>query len=264
MPMRSLMALLTALCLLCACAGAEEDVALHRCTSVEQVLACLDIPALGEDGTVQPLGVREGALRYISQGDEKDPLFCAAYWQGGEPGDELDLTLEKGANHKPYRYFARNMCTRAVYSMILSYFGEDLTPGGMSALMGQRDLGAPYDEVTALLPGLQRVDTPTHRFDLMWADYQREPERYSPIYLYIRKPSGVTHALLVVAATGKPSEFIVVDPAYRELDGQGTPVYLISMNKNRKEIIKSNCFRDLVGSKVKWFYQWEREKDETP
>lgn len=262
--MRALMALLTALCLLCACAGAEEDMVLHRCTSVAQVLACLDIPAMGEDGTVQPLGVRKGALRYISQGDGEDPLFCAAYWQGGDPGDALDLTLKMDAHRKPYRYYARNMCTRAVYSMILSYFGEDLTPGGMSALMGQRDLDEPYDEVTALLPGMKRVDTPTHRFDLMWEAYQREPERYSPIYLYVRKPNGANHAMLVVAATGRPSEFIVVDPAYHVLDGQSIPVFLIALNKNRKEIIHSTFYRELAGSKVKWFYQWEQTKEDSP
>ena len=89
--MHRLLALLTALCLLFASAVAEEAAALASCTSVEQVLSFLDIPAADEEGVVQPLPVREGALRYIAQDDQKDPLFCAAYWQGGEPGDEENL-----------------------------------------------------------------------------------------------------------------------------------------------------------------------------
>lgn len=256
--MRRMMALLMALSLLFAAAQAEEAASLASCTSVEQVLSFLDIPAADEDGVVQPLPVREGALRYIAQGDEVDPLFCAAYWQGGEPGDELDLTLEMDSRRKPYRYYARTMCTRAAYSMILSYFGVDVTPGAMSALMGQRDLDEPYDQVTALVPGVTRGSVATQRFDLMWENYQRDPAVYSPVYLYVRKPNGTPHALLVVAATGKPSEYIVVDPAYHVLDGQSTPVYTIAFNRNRKEIMHSTFYRELAGSKVKWFYQWEK------
>lgn len=255
--MHRLMALFMVLSLLFAAARAQE-LTLASCTSVEEVLSFLDIPAADETGLVQTLAAREGALRYISQGDEEDPLFCAAYWQGGVPGDELDLTLERNIHRKPYRYYARAMCTRAVYSMILSYFGVDMTPGAMSALMGQRDLEEPYDQVTALIPGVTRRDMATHHFELMWTDYQSDPMAYSPLYLYIRKPDGGNHALLVVAATGNPSEYIVVDPAYHELEGQSTPVYTIAFNKNRKEIIHSTFYRELAGSRVKWFYQWER------
>ena len=256
--MHRLLALLTALCLLFASAVAEEAAALASCTSVEQVLSFLDIPAADEEGVVQPLPVREGALRYIAQDDQKDPLFCAAYWQGGEPGDELDLTLESDIHRKPYRYYARRMCTRAVYSMILSYFGIDLTPGAMSALMGQRDLDEPYDQVTEKIPGLARGSVATQRFDIMWENYQRDPETYSPLYLYLSKPDGGTHALLIVAATGKSSEYIVVDPAYHESEGQSAPVYTITLNKNRKEILNAAFYRELAGSRVKWFYQWQK------
>jgi len=259
--MHRICALLMVLCLLLSAAQAEAALTLPECTSVEQVLSLLDVPQMDEEGAVQPLPLTQGRLRYISQGDEQDPLFCAAYWQGGEPGDELDLTLERDINRKPYTYYARTMCTRAVYSMILGYFGVDMTPGAMSAMMGRRDLNEPYDQVTEMIPGIVRGDTATHHFDEMWQKYQSDPAHYSPLYLYIRKPDGVNHALLVVAATGKPSEFIVVDPAYRTMDGVHTPVYVIALNKNRREIIHSTFYRDLSGSQVKWVYQWERAEE---
>jgi len=250
-----ILALLFSACL------AEEAPALSACTTVEQVLSLMDFPTVDEAGTVQPVGVRAGALRYISQEDGTDPLFCAAYWQGGKPGDELDLTLEEDAKHEPYAYSARTMCTRAVYSMILSYFGLDMTPGAMSALTGQRHLSEPYDEITALLPGLERGDTATRLFDTMWEHYLSAPQIYSPVYLYIRKPNGKTHALLVVSATGNPSEYIVVDSAYHELDGVSAPVYTIVLNKNRSEILHAAFYRELAGSRVKWSYQWEKASE---
>ncbi len=256
--MRRLAALMLALWLLFSACLAEEVPALAACTTVEQVLSLLDFPTVDEAGAVQPVDVRPGALRYIAQDSEKDSLFCAAYWQGEVPGDELDLTLEEDVNREPYAYSARNMCTRAVYSMILSYFGVDMTPGAMSALMGQRHLSEPYDEITALLPGLKRGDTATRLFDTMWGNYLRDPQTYSPVYLYILKPNGKTHVLLVVAATGKLSEFIVVDPAHHELDGASAPVHTIVLNRNRREIVNATLYRELVGSRVKWSYQWER------
>lgn len=256
--MHRLITLFLALCTLFSCALAHEVPPLASCTTVDEVLALVDLPMADETGDVLPLTICDGMLRYIGQNPDRDPLFCADYWLGGEPGSELDLTVERAPNHTKYLYSARSMCTRAAYSMILSYFGIDMTPGAMSALMNKRDLGAPYDDVTKRIPGIQRSDVNTRRFEVMWERYQSDPSTYSPIYLYFEKPEGGNHALLIVAATGDSGKYIVVDPSYHEVDGAGVPVYTISLNINYKKIVNSTFRLELKGSRVKWFYQWER------
>lgn len=230
---------------------AEEPQRLSECRTVEQVEAMLLYP----DEDISPVAAEKGLIRYISQDTNREPGFCAAYWLGGEPGSEFDLTLEADPYKNPYLYYARNMCTRAVYSMALSCLGVDLTPGAMTALLEKRDISAPYDEVTGKLPEIERVQFPAFVFQNMYEAYQSDPDHYSPIYLYIRRPNETTHALLVVAQR-EDGRFIVVDPKYHEIDGEPVHVYTIRLNPPYRYIVASDFQLEQAQSTVLGCCQW--------
>ena len=247
---RSFFCALLALWLLTQSAFAEEPQRLPDCTTIEQVEALVRYPAEG----ALPVEVERGKIRYISQGIRHEPDFCDAYWIGGEPGSELDLTLEKDSRNRPYDYFAGNMCTRAAYSMALSYLGVDMTPGQMSALLGKRDIPMHYDRVTKLLPEIERVTFKSHIFRRMFEAYQTD-DNYSPVYVYIQRPEGTYHSMLVVAQQ-EDGQYIVVDSKYHEIDGEIIRIYRLRFNKQFKGILSSDFHREQTGSKIIGFYQW--------
>lgn len=72
----------------------------------------------------------------------------------------------------------------------------------MSLLLGSRDLPEPYDEVTALLSGVERVSFKANAFERMFEQYVADSS-FSPVYIYLRKPNDRYHALLVVARTAE-------------------------------------------------------------
>lgn len=248
--MKKLLCLLAMVCLLTPPVRAEELPPLPACQTVEQVEALVLYP--GENN--EPVAAQRGMIRYMSQDSIRDPGFCPEYWYGGEPGSELDLTLEKDRANQPYTYYARNMCTRAVYAMALSYLGIDMTPGDMSALLQERRIAAPYDDVTDRLPQLERVTFTYYIFQSMFEAYQSDSS-YSPVYLYIRKPDGNTHALLVVARQ-ENGRYIVVDPRYHEIDDEPVHVYTIALGKTSMGIVNSDFAKEHTDSVVLGFYQW--------
>lgn len=257
---RRLLGLLALLCLLAPLARAEQPPTLPACQTVEEVRELLLLP--GEEA--QPAAVERGKIRYIFQDSISDPDFFPDYWYGGEPGSELDLTVEisklKGHFNEPYTYYARNMCTRAVYSMALSYLGVDLTPGAMSALLGMRDISMPYDEVTDQLPQIERVDFPQPVFDSMFEAYQNDGS-YSPVYLYFRRANGTTHCLLVVARR-EDGRYIVVDPRYHTINGESVRVYTIALNTTRQFIVTSDFRSEHVESTIIRCCQWRLIEEE--
>lgn len=246
---RKLLCLLAIMCLL-PLARAEEPPPLPACQTVEQVEALVLYPA----DHAQPVAAERGMIRYVSQDTNKEPDFCPEYWYGGEPGSELDLTLTKGPFNKPYTYYARNMCTRAVYSMALSYLGVDLTPGAMSAMLDKRDISMPYDEVTDLLPEIESVSFSSDVFFSMFEAYQAD-SGYSPVYIYIRRPDNTTHCLLVVARR-EDGHYIVVDPRYHDIQGEAVRVYTIALNKLGQKIVTSDFRTELKDSVILRCCQW--------
>ena len=249
-----LLFLLALMCLLAPPIRAEEPLPLPECRTVEEVEALLLLPG----DQARPAAVERGMIRYIPQDTKRDPDFCPEYWYGGEPGSDLDLTLEislqKGRSKEPYTYYARNMCTRAVYSMALSYLGVDLTPGAMSALLEKRDIGMHYEEVTERLPEIEQVAFSKNVFLSMFEAY-RTDSRYSPVYLYIRRPNLSTHCLLVVARR-EDGRYIVVDPGYHLIEDVSVPVYTIALNQPIQKIVASDFRNELRGSVVLGCFQW--------
>lgn len=235
-------------------AMAEEG--LRNATSVEEALPYVLFP----EGGVLPT-VQRGYIRYMTQRKQDTAMFCPDAWMGGEPGSHLDLTRRANVNGVEYNFYAGTMCTRAVYSMALSYLGVDVTPGMMSAMTGRRDLDPPYDEISAML-GVERVTPRKHVFNTMVANYLADPS-YSPVYVYLRKPSGQDHALLVIAALPETSRFLVVDPSFNLLEDEPCRVFMISFNKTRASVVNSTFREEFRGSQVLQLYQWRLLPTET-
>lgn len=247
--MRRFFAFLMLLMLTASFAAAEEPpLTLRTATSAEEVQQFLLMPS--EEGTP---GVEAGYIRYIAQSQHRDPSFRKEYWLGGEEGSVLDLTLKQRYGYE-FPFHAGVMCTRAVYSMALSCLGIDMTPGDMSAITGERNLSEPYDMISEII-GVERIEHKTKVFNTMMENYLTD-EHYSPVYLYIRKPSGNYHALLVVAVIPEKSRYLVVDPNPYELDKNPCPVYFVSLSPDRSKIVNSTFREQLAGSMVLQLHQW--------
>ncbi len=255
---RRILFLLLLLLLVPSCAFAEEDTPrdIRSAASIEEALAFLILP---EDGTEDVPPVQQGRIRYVTQDQRSDPAHRKGFWLGGEEGSDLDLTLAENRYGHAYTFHSGVMCTRAVYSMALSYLGIDMTPGQMTALTGQRNLNPPYRSISTLA-GVTLSSPKKHVFNTMMENYLTD-SRYSPVYLYIEKPNGQEHALLVVAALPETSRYLVVDPLAPRLDGEICRIYMISLNKTRQQVVNSTFRNELAGSRVLQLYQWRLTDD---
>lgn len=206
-------------------------------------------------------GVQAGYIRLISQHRANDPTFRREYWLGGVEGDALDLSLQENRYGHAYTFHAGNMCTRAAYSMALSYLGVDATPGSMSAMTGKRDLNPPYTKVSRML-GVELVQPKAHVFDTMVDNYLNDPS-YSPVYVYIRMPNGQDHALLIVGKLPEASRYLVLDPSGMWLHGTQHRIYMMSFNKLRSAVVNSTFRDEYAGSKVQQVYQWRLVEQDT-
>lgn len=256
MPVRIWWSILLGLLAATLCISALADVPqpLHTCMTPEDIMARMILPIYSEDGINLPAQVQMGEIRYIAQRRTGDPLFCTDYWLGGEVGSALDLTCLKDENGDEYEFCCNNMCTRAVYAMAMSYLGVDVTPGDMSRMIGRRDLDEPYDEVTELLGGVERVTFEGKVFKAMFRHYL-EDSAYSPVMVHFRKPDGVCHAVLVIS-NDEEDRYLVVDPVRRRRNGVFQRVYRIRFDPQYRNIINSTFHETQLGSHVVGLYQW--------
>lgn len=230
---------------------------LRQALTAEEADAFLLYPP--EDGVT---GVEAGFIRLVSQHRANDAFFRDEYWMGGDPDSDLNLTRKESINSYVYPFHAGNMCTRAVYSMALSYLGVDVTPGDMSALTGRRNLDPPYDDVTALI-GVERVQPRSNLFDNMVNNYLAD-DSYSPVYVHVRKPDGTDHALLVIAKLPEKSRYLVLDPSGMWLHGQQVRIYTMVFNFTREEVVNSTFREEYAGSQVMQVFQWRRLPGDDP
>ena len=231
--------------------GEEAPLTLRECTTFEEAEAFLLYPPEGDI-----CGVQAGYIRIVAQHSAGDAAFRAAYWRGGEAGDELDLTMQANRYGHIYNFHAGTMCTRAAYSMALSYLGVDMTPGAMSAVTGRRDLDPPYTVITEMV-GVERVEPKAYVFDTMVENYLTDPS-CSPVYVYLRKPDGQEHALLIIGKMEQTGRYIVLDPSTMWAKGVQYRVYMMSFNKNRSQVLNSTFRDEFAGSQVLALYQWRR------
>ena len=252
--MRRLMILLALLLLLPSLIIAEEPqetespLTLRTATTEEEVKDFLLLPPKYSMNSVQ-----RGYIRYIAQNQERDETFRKKYWLGGEEGSVLDLTLTERRGVK-FDFHAGVMCSRAAYSMAMSYLGLDVTPGDMSAMMNSRNLTEPYDMISWSI-GVERVTADAYVFNTMVENYLNDPA-YSPVYVYIRKPDGQDHALLIIGKLPEASRYIVLDPSGMWLHGVQHRIYMMSFNKTRQQVVNSTFRDEYAGSKVLALYQW--------
>ena len=129
----------------------------------------------------ESLPVEAGKIRYVSQ-NIRDPFFVKEYW------------FSKGHD---LRETARVMCTRAVFSMALSYLGIDCTPVKMSDMLMAETIFYTYDDVCEMLGGVERKEGD---LETLWAEYGQG--KASPVMLhfnYTYEGYDGMHALLLIA-----------------------------------------------------------------
>lgn len=225
--------------------------ALRFCTEKEQALTFIDFPVDGYDGDPLP-----GRIRYIAQSPYAEH-FVKEWWLGGEEGSDLDLTLQKGKKGKPYRDWCGTMCTRAVYSMCLSYLSYDLQPGEMSRIIGKRDLSVPYDSVTRRFPGIVRVGSASiGSLDTKVNNYLEDPS-YSPVMLTLTRKDGTPHAVLIVGQVGK-NRYLIVDPAEKDFGGETAYVQILRLRPDHRYVADATIYWSYKDAKLKNCYQWQR------
>ena len=141
---------------------------------LEEVHAML----IGEDGD-EALPAEEGKIRFVAQ-NPKDPTFVREYWLS--KGHDL----REGANKK---------CTRAVFSMALSYIGIDCTPVQMSDMLWGEEIIYTFDPVCEKLGNVERV---SGDLETLWTAY--EAGEGSPVLVHFDYEGGEgMHALLLVS-----------------------------------------------------------------
>lgn len=132
----------------------------------------------GEDGN-EAVPVREGKIRFIAQ-NPKDPTFVKEYWLSKK------YDLRESANKK---------CTRAVFSMALSWLGIDCTPVRMSEMLWGEEIYYNFDPVCTKLGNVKRR---SGDLETLWKKY--ETGDGSPIFLHFTYEGGAgMHALLLVS-----------------------------------------------------------------
>ena len=236
--MRRLLALLMLICL---CVPAlAEDLTLTAADTVEEVTSFIDLP----DTEAIPVA-RAGRIRFVSL-NARDAAFHKDLWAD----EQYDLTV-KGS----YRADYRNMHDRAVYSMALSYLGVDVSPVMMSQLAGSRDVSAPFDSVTAQLPGVERVEYKAHLFDSAVENYLNDPA-YSPVFVKVRRPEGSLHTVMVVGYIPSTGGFIICDPAAPAKDGVNLHAYKMAWHVVRQVVLASDFWDMFYASQVVDVYQW--------
>ena len=129
-------------------------------------------------GATEVLPVTLGKVRYIAQ-DPKDPLFVNGYWVSPA------YDLRKTANRK---------CSRAVFSMALSFLEVDCTPVRMSEMLRAEEVqDYTFDPVCRKLGDVERTEG---NLETLWKNYQEGAG--SPLLLHFRYDGGM-HAVLLLA-----------------------------------------------------------------
>ncbi|MBR2822724.1 MAG: hypothetical protein IKE24_03460 [Clostridia bacterium] len=150
------------------------------------VPAPLELGQLGEvhaildgEGSNEPVPVQEGKIRFVAQ-NPKDHAFVDSYW------------LSKAYD---LRDCANQKCSRAVFSMALSYLGIDMTPVRMSEILWGENIFYTFDPVCEKLGNVERVNG---SLEDLWDDY--EQGNASPVLVHFRYNGGEgMHALLLVS-----------------------------------------------------------------
>lgn len=208
--------------------------------SVEEALSIVDSSRTAIDVTA-------GRVRRVAQ-NRSDKAFTRSYWESKKynfvyGGEQL----------------SNSMCTRAAYSMALSYLGVSVTPVEMSQISGSKqvdhDPAAPYDAITAYLAKQNGVQLTRIKGELseLFENYASDSS-YSPVYVRMRKKDGNPHAFIVVGRDD--TYYYAVDSSAR--DGQF--VHAIRVNDTEDLILKdrgASCWEKYYNAKITYCHQWK-------
>ena len=196
----------------------------------------------------KPKEIEVGRVRHIPQ-VSTDPYYCKDYWISGA----YDTSANSG-----------HLCTRAAYSMALSYIGVDCTPGRMASLMktsGDIDT-VYYDNVTKKLqgyyPGLSLSKRSSSLSDL-YENYLNDAS-YSPVYVrFDKKGTSVGHSVIVIGrSTTNPNEYYCVDPDFGTKNNKTIHVMTMVVNDN-ENYAEEYTFQSCRGRSIVCYYQWHND-----
>jgi len=187
--------------------------------------------------------VEEGKYRYVSQ-DPDSKYFVKEYWM--DP--KFDL-----------RDSAKQKCTRALFSTVLSGFGIDLTPVEMSGMVGSRGLSANFDEVCAALGNVRRTEGD---LETLWARYTAGEA--SPPMLHFVMKEGMHAVLLLNRDRENPDLYYALTTGQTaNLTGYVGGLrydYIIPILIEHGEVgtrIHSPAITRYDKGTIDWIYQWE-------
>jgi len=192
----------------------------------------------------EALSVEPGKIRYVAQ-NPKDSLFVKEYW------------LSKGHD---LREKANQKCTRAAFSMALSWLGIDCTPVAMSDLLRSEELFYTYDQVCEALGNVTRVEG---NLETLWAAYQAGEG--SPVLLHFVYSGGGMHAVLLVARDEEDPDLFYALTSGQRVNTTAYPdgvprdaVIPILIEKGEEgERIQSPLLKTYDRGKIDGIWQWK-------
>lgn len=138
--------------------------------------------------------VEQGKIRFVTQISE-DHCFTRSFWKNTYY-NLLDT--------------ARTKCTRAVFSMALSWLGIDCTPVAMSSLVRSQEIFHTYEAVVKALGNVTRTDG---NLEELWENYTLRGA--SPVAIhFVYDGGGGMHALLLIGRDSIcPDLYYAVNPS---------------------------------------------------
>lgn len=148
-------------------------------------LECADYDKVHEMILDGEAPVQPGKIRMVTQ-LPSDWCFDRDLWKS----KTYDLTED-----------STKMCTRAVFSMAVSYLGIDCSPVRMSELTRAHDIFYTYEDVARKLGNIRRKEG---TIEELWKLY--EEGKGSPVCIHFTYSGGGMHAMLLIARDSKNPE----------------------------------------------------------
>lgn len=222
-----------------------------------------------EASNVAPREVQRGTIRYIPQvkrnkNNQTDPTFCDQYWKS----ENYDFVKIDGWGE------CNKWCTRAAFSMTLSYLGIDCTPVYMSELKGNDfNVNDGYEKIVEELEKKNNIQLKIdylgdakhsqtgERFDdkfySMYKNYLTD-ESFSPIYVrFTEQP----HAMVIISKSSENDNiYYAVDSSFSIQSGKLIHVIEVEICTTTDGMLimgDGTTFKAYRGKRLNGLYQYE-------
>lgn len=198
----------------------------------------------GEEGG-EAVPAEEGKIRFVAQ-DPADPSYVRDYWLS------VKFDLRKGSG---------GMCTRACFSMALSYLGIDCTPVRMSDICWSESLFYTYDAVCEKLGNVERV---AGDLETLWASY--DAGEASPVMIHFTYENGGMHAVLAVGRDRLNPDLFYCVTSGQPVDSSSWPggeardhvIPILIEDGNVGQWIQSPLLNRYHKGRIDQIWQWRR------